>query len=324
MEGFQDLTPVQLDSLNRELDIFDAGQAPRPDLLQRGLHPPLPICSDTLIWGFDILRSVKDQDIEQLHCRLIPPCSKPEMLALALKLEDRAGAYSWIEKEKMLGFLVRDSAGPSNGDTGGSDAAGGPQPKELQISELPEELIKQMQDLSPLIENHPDPQLAARICRFAAFPQVLKSLVAGGQIDLKSADRVQSLPEEVFREIADSSLTFAQRRRFLNELFEVRGKLDLAERDIKNTVRQALGDAHPLDMIHKLRSPMLSSLEERFASLRQDLLQGSGVQLKSPPYFEGEAFTVEFAFHSAKSLARKLDALRELEGRLDALFELLH
>lgn len=301
MAGLQILIPAEIDSLSRELDIFSGSRTPDPELIEKNLYPPLPICSDTLIWGFEILRSAESQRLRQVNCLVISPCSQTRMLALALKLENRAGSFSWPEKQRMLAFL-----GTS---------------EDLSADRL---LIEQFSELSPLIESHRDPQLAAKIAAFAALPQGLKALVAGGQVDLKSAIRVQDLPEEIFAEVQAGTLTFSQRRQFLNELFEVSRKRELSHGEIRDLADRAFRDRRPIETVHRMRFPMLSELEGSFATLEEQLLKGSGVQMKPPPYFEGDSFSVEFEFNSAKSFNRKLTALHSLEGRLDALFELLH
>jgi hypothetical protein len=305
MAGLQILTPAEIGSLSTELDIFSGGPAPRPDLIEKNLYPPLPICSDTLIWGFEILRSAERRRLKQLNCLVIPSCPRAEMLCLALKLENRAGSFSWPEKQRMFMFLAASEAAteePSAGPT---------------LTEL-------FSDLSSLIENHPDPQLADKIAAFAALPQGLKALVTEGQVDLKSAARVRSLPEEVFAGIQDSTLTFSQRRQFLNELFEVSRKRGFSREEIIQEADRAFRDRQPIETIHRLRFPTLTDLQRRFSALEERLLKGSGVQVKPPPYFEGDTFTVEFDFNSVKSFNRKFNTLHALEGSLDAFFELLH
>jgi hypothetical protein len=311
MVGFQVLTLSEIDALSGELDIFTSGQAPLPGLVAEGLHTPLPICSGILIWGFEILRTARRRGMRQLSCLVIPTCPRHEMLSLALKLENRAGNFSWPEKQNMLRFLSPsgDQSCESVPTAGGS---------------LPAAAIDPLAELSPLIEDHRDPQLAVKIGTFAALPEALKDLVAEGQIDLKTAARVQSLPAGIFHQLRSSGLTYSRRRQFLKQLFEVSRKQNLSDRDVIAETEAALKDEHPVEKIHCLRFPTLSAMEQSFAALEQDLLQGSGVQLKPPPYFEGEAFSVEFEFNSAKTFTRKLDTLHFLEGRLDALFELLH
>ena len=304
MAGFQTLTPAEIGSLSTELDIFSDGRAPRSDLIEKNLYPPLPICSDTLIWGFQILHSARRRRLKQVNCLVIPSCSRTEMLSLALKLENRAGGYSWPEKERMGEYLAASGAAPR-------DVSAGPA------------VIDALSDLSPLIEGHRDPQLAAKIAAFAALPQRPKALVAEGQVDLKSADRVKNLPGEVFAGLQAGSFTFSQRRQFLNELFEVSRKRELSQAEIRRVVKRAFQDENPVEAVHRLRFPTLTALERRFSAVEEELLRGSGVKVKPPPYFEGDALTVEFQFDSVKSFDRKLSALQTLEGHLDALLELL-
>jgi hypothetical protein len=294
----QTLTTAEIRSLSTELDIFSAAREPRPDLIERALYPPLPICSGILVWGFPILRSAERLGLSGVNCLSVPSRPRVEMLALALKLEDRAGRFSWQEKQRMREYL----------------AASAPPP----------ELTDLCARLSTLIEDHRDPQLSARIGSFAALPPGLKALVAEGQIDLKSAIRVQSLPEPVFSRLQDSTLTFSQRRQFLNELFEVSRRGDHADAEIREMAERALRDPRPLDAIHKLRFPTLTALQQRFAELEGELLKGSGVQLKPPPHFEGDSFTVAFDFRNARTYNRKLNVLLSLKGHLDAILQLLH
>jgi len=311
MVGFQVLALAEIDALSGELDIFTPGQAPLPGLVAKGMHVPIPICSGMLIWGYEILRTARIQGVGQLNCQFLPPCPHQEMLSLALKLENRAGNFSWSEKENMLRFL---------------SASGERSYESVSIADgsLPVAVIDLLADLSPLVEAHRDPQLAVKISTFAALPQALKDLVAEAQIDLKTAARVQNLPAVIFHQLRSSGLTYSQRRQFLNELFEVSQKHNLSDREAIAESEAALQAERPLEKIHRLRFPTLTAMEQSFASIEQDLLQGSGVQLKPPPYFEGEAFSVEFVFNSAETFTRKLDTLRTLEGQLDALFELLH
>ncbi len=310
MVGFQILPLSEIDALSGELDIFTPMKTPLPGLVAKGLHVPMPICSGMLIWGYEILRTARIQGVGQLNCQFIPPCPRHEMLCLALKLENRAGNFSWPEKEQMLRYL--SASGERSYEP--VPSAGG---------SLPVAVIDLLADLSPLVEAHRDPQLAVKISAFAALPEALKDLVAEAQIDLKTATRVQNLPAVIFHQLRSSGLTFSQRRQFLNELFEVSQKHNLSGREVIAESEAALQAERPLEKIHRLRFPTLTAMEQSFASIEQDLLRGSGVQLKPPPYFEGEAFSVEFLFNSAETFTRKLDTLHTLEGQLDALFELL-
>lgn len=289
------LTLEEIGRLSSDLDIFAAAPAADPQLILNRLYPPLPICAELLIWGFSIVRTARSLSLKRLSCQRLALHSRGEMLAMALRLENRAGSYTWPEKEKMLSFL----------DPGSRE-------------------IMSTGEFSALIEGKTNPSLTAKVRTFSSLPAELKSLVAAGQIDLKSAHRVGELPPEVFRGLRDCALTFSERRQFLNELFEIARRGNLSRERIAELCGRALGEDRPLEEIHRLRFPTTSSLEQRFAALREELVRGSGVSLRAPLNFEGDSFTVGFKFNSRKSLARKLEILRALEGRCDALFELLH
>jgi hypothetical protein len=303
MAGPETRTTAEIGSLRAELDLFSNGQEPRSELIEQNLYPPLPICGDTLVWGFSILRCAERLELGQVNCIFIPTCPPQEMLAMALKLENRPGRYSWPEKAQMRDFLLT----PSNGE------GEGPGPN----------LSVVFTNLSPLIEDRSETQLAERIEGFSALPRELKTLVAEGQVDLKSAVRVQHLPREVFSALQASSLTFSQRRQLLNEIFEVSRRSDLSPNEIRELTDRVFRDPQPVEAVHRMRFPVLTDLQQRYRSLKEELLKGSGVEVRAPRFFEGDAFTVEFDFNSGRSFERKLKALHSLEGRLDDFLQLL-
>jgi hypothetical protein len=306
-------TLAEIESLNSDLDIFEAGRDFSEELISKGLYPPLPICSGTLIWGFGLLPTAKALRMRQLSCLDIPSCTRRQMLATALRLENRAGAFTWNERQRMLSYL---SAQSSKGRERHDKAAGNGKAKPA--------LAEAVTELSPLIENRQDPHLADRINAYGALPEAVKKLVRDDRIDLKTASRVQDLPAAVFRNLRKSGLTFSQARQFLNELFEISRKKTLSPEDTEKLAGRVLIAAQPHEEIHRLRFPTITSLEKSFSDLEQELLRGSGVHLSPPPYFEGDSYTINFSFNSRRSLVRKLNALHRLEGRCDALFELLH
>jgi hypothetical protein len=300
------LSIEEIERLGADLDVFTAGEIPPAELVAKGLHPPLPISLATLIWGFAILREARRLHLERLACLVFPSCSRREMLALALKMENRSGSFTWLEKEKMLRFL------------------GGPGEALQPGRPLPAGLSEQLAGLSPLIEGHPDPFLAQKIGSFMALPPQAGNLVAAGQVDLKTATRAQELPAEVFTMLGGASLTFSQRRQILNELLEVRRKQALSAQAVTAVVAKALKEDRPADAVHRLRFPALSALKQRFCELRGEILGGSGVRLEAPPDFEGDSFNVEFSFNSPKSLRRKIAGLSALGQRSNELFDLLY
>jgi hypothetical protein len=298
MHSIQALRTMASDELQRlsgELDLFSSPAPTGPELLQWDLYPPLPFSDAGLIWGFHILRAALAAGKHELTCRFLPDLSAPEMLRLALNLEARPGGYSWPEKEACLAFLRRHGQETS------------------------------LQELSHLLTGKADPRLGERIQAYSALAPSLKTLVAGGLLDLKSALRVKSLPDSVFRTLsgAAGNLTFSGRRLLLGQLEEVRRRERLEEPALLSLLSEALAAEDPPALIRRRRYPLLTGLEERFRNLQQETLGKSGVRLQAPAYFEGEAFTVSFSFRSRASLAGKLARLRALEDRSDELFSLL-
>jgi hypothetical protein len=296
----------ELLGLSRDLDIFAASPPYPEELLQQGLHPPLPLAAGLLVWGFPILRRAAQRGLEALPCVGLPPLPRRELLRIALQLEGRAGSYGWSEKEGMLRFL-EGPAEEAGGEAGGEGSEPG----------------RELEALGPLIEGCPAPKLAARLAGFRALPALLQQLLERGWLELETAHRVRELPEEVFALLGRSRLSFAQRRLFLQDLFEVGRRDGLAPGELSALAQGLLGAAQPLAELQRLRSPTLATLSRRFQELSRELLSGSGVRLLPPPAFEGDSFCIRFQFRSARGLSRALNALQRLREGSDELLALL-
>jgi hypothetical protein len=282
--------------LDRRLDLFLDTPETDPELLAQGLHPPLPVSGEVLVWGFALLRQAARLGVAELAVRRLPPLSRADLLALALRLEGRPGGLSWREKENLLRF--------AEGTGGRAD------PIDLDT-------------LSPLIEGHPDSQLRGRIKRFASLPASLGEEVSAGRLDLKTAELAAALPGEAAALVAGSTLSFSERRRFLTMLLELSRRERTAAEALSTLARQLLEDPHPVEALAGLRYPTLAGLSSRFATLAERLWKGSGVRIEPPPHFEGDGFSVSFRFDSADSLDRKLRALRRVGEQANELFALL-
>jgi hypothetical protein len=285
-----------LEGTESELDLFTDPAEVDPLLLEQGLHPPLPLSGDTLAWGFGLLRQAARMGLRGLPVRSLPPLPGGELIALALRLEGRAGDYSWREKENMLRFVRRRAEYGESVD---------------------------LATLSPWIEGHPDSQLQRRIERFAGLPPTVKEAVTAGRLDLKSGELAARLPAEITARLDRASLSFSRRRRFLTLLLEVSRRDRLSASKIEELARRLLEDEQPLEALADLRYPTLTGLREDFAALADSLWKGSGVRIDPPPYFEGEGFSVAFEFTSPDNLARKLQALRKVAEHTHELFALL-
>ena len=294
--GMDLLSLEALADTSSELDLFADRPEADPLLLQQGLHPPLPLSGDTLVWGFGLLRQAARMGLRELPVRSLPPLPGVELLALALRLEGRAGGYSWREKENMLRF-ARGRA--ESGET------------------------VELASLSPWIEEHPDPQLQSRIERFARLPPTIKEAVGAGRLDLKSGELAARMPAEIIPLLDSAPLSFSRRRRFLTLLLEVSRRDRLSAEQVEELARRLLESQQPLEALADLRYPTLKDLREDFAALADSLWKGSGVRLDPPPYFEGGGFSVAFTFTGPDNLARKLQALEKVAEHAHELFALL-
>jgi hypothetical protein len=279
----RELTLAELEALDPALDLFRASPPPPPELAEAGLHPPLPVCGRILVWGFPLLRAARATGRTALACRLLGERAPADLLALALRLEARPGAYRWSEKLAMHRYA---------------------QARGFRVAAL-----------AGLIEGRPDPGLEEKLERFAALPAALAALVEQGGLDLRTAAGLRELPEEVFPLAAGSRLSHSERGQFLGLLRDA--GLDASA--CLAAARAALAGPRPLEALRGLAFPALASLRREWAALEESILGGSGVSLQPPQNFEGERFEVRFRFRSREGLARRLAALARLETRFDEL-----
>lgn len=289
----------ELEALDPALDLFTASSPVPGELLRAGLVPPLPVSSGLLAWGFALLKAARAAGLDCLACRDLPGLGRAELLELALRLEGRAGAYRWSEKQALLGFAR--ASGFS------------------------------LDALAPLIEGRAEPRLEERIGQFAGLPPALQRMVEQGELDLRAAVEVRELPEQALKAAAQSGLSFSERREFLRLLLEIGGRDRLSGAQLDELARTALASRRgaaqagreALAALRELRSPLLADLRRRWKALERELLSASGVALEPPPYFEGDSIQVSFSFRTRASLSRRLRALDRVEERCDELLSFL-
>ncbi len=289
----------EIEALDPALDLFTASRPVPVELLQVGLVPPLPVGSGLLAWGFPLLKAARAAGLDRLACRDLQGTGRAELLALALRLEDRAGAYRWSEKQALLGF-ARVSGFSLDG-------------------------------LAPLIEGRAEARLEERIAQFAGLPPALQRMVDQGELDLRAAVEVRELPEQVLNAAAESRLSFSERREFLQLLQEIGGRDRLFGTQLGELAQSALAlrrgatqaGQEALSALRERRSPLQADLRRRWASLEQELLSGSGVSLRPPPFFEGDSLQVSFSFRTRAGLGRRLRALDRVEERCGELLSFL-
>jgi hypothetical protein len=282
-----ELTLAELESLDPALDLFRASPPVPAGLLELGLHPPLPVCGPALAWGFHLLAAARAEGMPALECRLLGVRPPADRLALALRLEARAGAYRWSEKLAMHRFARSHGFG--------------------------------LGALAGLVEGRADTRLEQKLERFASLPAELAALVEEGGLDLRAAFALRELPAEVLALVSGCSLSFSERRCFLGLLRDAR----LGPQASVEAARAALAGPRPLEALRERAFPALAALRRDWAALEGSLLGGSGVSLRPPEFFEGERFEVRFRFRDKEGLARRLAALARLEARFDELSSFL-
>jgi hypothetical protein len=286
---------INLDSLLKDLDIFDRKRDPDPGLIRSGLYTPLPVSGHFLIHGFHLLEKAKELGIDGLSVVELPSIEKQELLALCLSCEARAGNYTWPEVERMVDFLEDENT-------------------------LDKKLVT-------LIRGHDDPHFNERIKTYRGFSPLLKQLVGNNILDFKTAQSLGGLPDPVFSWFLcnrdNKKFTFSQVRIFLISLDEVARRDCLQEAEIIRICDECLSEKNPVEAIKKRRFPELSGLYKRLKDIAGETVKGTGIQLKEPPYFEGDSFEVRFSFRSRRQLIKRINVLEQLKERADELFELL-
>lgn len=305
------------------------------ETVARGLHPPLPVSADaggndhtavgadTVMWGWPIIREAKRQGLQQLPVAPLD-VSNREAVHLMLRLEGRTGRYSWREVA-ALRRLCRDLA-----------------------VEIDEELSRQVTG---------DAAFSVKAERFGALPAALQGALQEALIDLRTAESLAhyaSGDPATLQRILDAtrSISFSRRRQVLRLALE-NARRETAGREARDReagpppsaatsarsaqtpagtdlgdvlaemVHEAAAAPDPVDALMRRRYPKLTALSDRFESIRTEVLNGTGVRLTPPPYFEGDRFEVAFSFATAEELARKLAALDSLKARTGELQDLL-
>ncbi|MFW5728662.1 MAG: hypothetical protein ACOCYG_03280, partial [Spirochaetota bacterium] len=291
------------------------------DRVARGLHPPLPLASGTVIWGWRFIREAERQGLRRLLVATVEVTNRDAIL-LALRMENRPRRYSWREVAAIHRLC-----------------------KELSV------VVDE--ELSRLVTG--DGALAAKAERFAALPPPWQEALQEGLVDLRTAEslgKYVSASSSGIEALLETTggLTFSERRQVLRlalecarrEVTAVAGNsgttsgagslsatapaVDVpggVESRLLELVREAAAAPDPVVALKRRRYPRLTSLSDRFESIRDEVLAGTGIRLTPPPYFEGERFDIAFSFATAEELDRRLAALGKLKARAGELQDLL-
>jgi hypothetical protein len=279
--------------------LFDAERSPAPELIRAGVHPPVPITEDAVVWGAAMIGEAQRLGIETLPVQQLS-ADRGEALLLALRLEERCDSYGWEEQRRILEAL-----------------------EDLKPSLPPDRRTRLARDVAALVSSHGG--FAHRVGRYRALPEPVRRLVAGGLMELKAAERAAALPEEVLALIGEETraLSVSRRRQFAELLYELTQGGRSGTDGLADVARAALESGEPIRYLRGLRYPELSELERAHAEIVDRALSGSGVRCEPPAYFEGEAFSVSFSFASGVELERRIQALERLRDETEQLFALL-
>lgn len=284
-------SPAELRALSDELDIFDGSEEPPRHLLEHGLYPPLPICGSSLVWGFALISAAERHGISTVRTTRME-CTRLEALETALLLEGRRGRYSWSERTAVV-----DRSGPS-----------------------PHRDVRTR--LSVLTTGNPG--LFEQVRQFRSLCPPLQQMVVTERMDLRTARKVSGLPPEVYSAVAArTDLSVSRVRLFLSQLLES-VRRDALEADAAAVRAEELLEADdPVAAVRRLRYPDLTEMERRFEKLRDRALAGTGIVLRAPPGFEGDAYALQFEVSTPEELRRRTTDLKRLNEVADGLFELL-
>ncbi len=272
---------------------------------------PGPGPGPRVVWGWPTLRRLRQTAGAWVYAETRPLGPKQALL-LALALEARPGGYSWREMDRIVAFCDRFAV-------------------EID-SETSRAVIG-------------DGGLAYRIERYRALPALLRGALDQGEIDIKTAEGLESLASkdsaandsaseavataEVLEGLLSvgGALSHSNRRKLLTIARELLLSRRLEAREILAIIEAKSGaprgSEEILRELRRRRYPELTSMTEQLEGFAAEHLKGSGVRLEAPPNFEGRRFSVSFDFADAREFSGRLAALRRAEENLEDILDLL-
>jgi hypothetical protein len=296
------LTLSELAALPRRFSFFKSAPRLPAVALARGLCPPLLVSDSALVWGSCLLDAALGLGVA--GSTSLPAdrleLSPQEGLLAALSREGRCGAYA-AEESFAIARAASALVAP------GAETEGEEFLEEVSV------LVLGSTGLFPLLR------------RLEALPERRRALVEAGLVDLKTAERARSLPEEAasaFSGLA-GSLSASGRRLALGWLDDICLHESLSGPAAAALVAEIAAAPEPLEALRARRYPELSAMEASFARIARESLAGSGLKLEAPTNFEGPGFGLSFQFSSKAELERRLGSASRLTERADELLSLL-
>ncbi len=273
-------------------DLFDDAGLADPEVLRNRLVPPLPVNGRRLVWGFPLCRQARQEGVAALYGKEVSG-DDSDLLSLALRMEGKAGSYSWPEKERLLEFMEKRCA---------PDRRYGL-----------EELIQ------------PGGGLDRQVGDFRSLSLSLRLSVERGLVDLKTARFAAGIPESaavLFLEKA-GRFSFSVRKQILRNCFEIMTRNGLSAPETESLLEKVLAAEEPAPLLRELRMPGLAAMENEFRRTAGAILKRTGIRIDPPPHFEGGSFTFSFAVDSREGLEKRIAALETIREKADDLFRFL-
>ncbi|HHM23482.1 MAG TPA: hypothetical protein ENJ23_00400 [Bacteroidetes bacterium] len=190
---------------------------------------------------------------------------------------------------------------------------------------LPDEKI--LHDFLPLLGFGREKRWLEILQQVPALPPEVQQALAE---DLLSLDLLEKLPQwpaavqleltELFRSLRLGKNRQKELLRLLEDVARMRDT-GLGEVLQLPEIRAARQDQRPasqrtaalFDALRRLRFPAYSQAEERFRRFVQQLRLPPGMQLQHSPYFESDAYTLQFRFRNQQEFHRAVEKLRLLD-----------
>lgn len=290
----------ELVRFSRRLDIFCPPPGSNPDdaVLFLGIHTPIVLNGQSIVWGFSILDRAQNLGIERLPCMFVGETDPLDNLALALRLENRKNRYTYEEKRQILDYIRTYGMHISEGE------------RALSVIES---LVQDGGSFIPVAEA------------FGKLCAETRRAVNEGFIDLKTAT-IYPLCEEAVKALfkRGEALSASERRIAFRLLSEITMRDSLSPEASVSLVDQVIQEKDPILALRRIRFPELMRLEEELDSIRHRYFGGTGISFAPPQNFEGDRFTFSFSCGSARQLKRIITALERFEENFDECERLLH
>lgn len=287
--------PREILSWNNEFDIFTDSRQPDPELIRQGCYSPLPVRKNCLVWGFNIAKVALQHKIKQLICNDISTLDMTQALALALRLENRSGHYTWLEKENIYRLLKKA------------------------------ENNKQLNQIIFLIQGRRENNFLCTMQEYTGLKPLQKKIIAHNILDFKFIRQYQQLPRKFFQLLWQKrhNYTYSQRRIITSHVAEIYLHKKLNVKQLEKLLTRINSSKDPIITLKEERFPQLTKIQRCFEQIQDNTLKNTGIRLESPPDFEGDSFTISFKFNSIKNLDKKIKALEKLKQQAHELFKLL-